>query len=123
VANKPYRDLHERLMANSTTHEDQNENGCWTWVAGTKGRNKPYGKLNVYRGGKVVTVAAHRESAALFMGVVLAPSDTVDHLCENPMCINPDHMEIVSNAENARRSQLRNSRGFHTGHGVRNGAG
>jgi Zinc-binding loop region of homing endonuclease len=110
-------------MANSTTHEDQNECGCWTWTATTKGRNKPYGKLNKYVKGKYVTVSAHRESAALFLGVTLTPDQTVDHLCQNPMCINPDHMEIVSAAENARRSQMRNSRGFHTGLGVRYGAG
>ena len=27
-----------------------------------------------------------------------------DHLCRTALCINPDYFEIISNAENARRS-------------------
>lgn len=28
----------------------------------------------------------------------------IDHLCRNPSCVNPDHMEVVTAAENRRRS-------------------
>jgi hypothetical protein len=27
----------------------------------------------------------------------------IDHLCRNTLCVNPDHMEVVTNAENGRR--------------------
>lgn len=33
----------------------------------------------------------------------IAEGLVVDHLCRNPSCINPDHMEVVTNAENVRR--------------------
>jgi hypothetical protein len=116
-----YFDLYERLVANSAPVEGQNENGCWQWTARQKGRNKPYGQLNVYVEGKLVTLAAHRAMENQFRDRPLSPGETLDHLCGNPLCINPDHWEVTSNEENARRSQLRNSRGFHTGHGTRYG--
>jgi hypothetical protein len=28
----------------------------------------------------------------------------IDHLCRNPACCNPDHLEVVTRAENNRRS-------------------
>lgn len=31
---------------------------------------------------------------------------TVDHLCRVRACVNPDHMEIVTRAENLRRGQI-----------------
>lgn len=39
----------------------------------------------------------------------------LDHLCENPACINPEHLEPVTKAENMRRcsTQWRT----HCGHG------
>lgn len=27
----------------------------------------------------------------------------IDHLCRNPICVNPDHMEVVAQHENKRR--------------------
>lgn len=29
----------------------------------------------------------------------------VDHRCRNPLCCNPDHLEMVTNAENRRRAR------------------
>lgn len=104
---KRYASLFERLLANSVKLDDQNDNGCWVWI----GKNcRGYGRLNVrLPGGKHATLAAHR---AMFeeMHRPLELDETVDHLCRVTLCINPDHLEALPNAENARRSQVDNPR-------------
>lgn len=32
---------------------------------------------------------------------------TIDHLCLTPLCVNPLHMEPVTNSENVRRQAMR----------------
>lgn len=47
---------------------------------------------------------AHRISYELFVGII--PKNlTIDHLCMNRHCINPEHLEPVSLEENNRRWQ------------------
>lgn len=71
---------------------------CWIWQgAGVK--NRGYG-LFWYQG---KLQGAHRIAYQLRRGAI--PSDReLDHLCHNPSCVNPDHLEIVTRQENQRRS-------------------
>lgn len=72
--------------------------GCWIWQRSLTA--KGYGRLNhrEARSGK-----AHR---AIYEWVVgpLDPRIPLDHTCNNPPCVNPDHLEPVTNAENHRRA-------------------
>jgi len=45
---------------------------------------------------------AHRVSYKAFIGDI-PDKMPLDHLCNNTKCINPDHLEIVTTAENNRR--------------------
>lgn len=47
------------------------------------------------------THKAHRYVWIIFNGVPLLPE--LDHLCRNPRCVNPAHLEPVTHAENHRR--------------------
>lgn len=45
---------------------------------------------------------AHRVAWELLVGPI--PEDLeLDHLCKNPRCVNPNHLEPVTHAENCRR--------------------
>ena len=69
---------------------------CWNWTASTNGR---YGVIRTPdRGGQV----AHRVMWEETVGLVPEGLE-LDHLCKNKLCVNPDHLEPVTRAENIRR--------------------
>ena len=71
--------------------------GCWEW---TGSRNAAgYGQISI--NGR--TRSAHRVSYELFVGPIY-DALTIDHLCGHTWCVNPDHLEPVSGAENTRRA-------------------
>lgn len=71
--------------------------GCWEWI-GTK-RNKGYGSFYIHG---TFYVQAHRFCYELLSGPIPAGL-TLDHLCRNTSCVNPDHLEPVTNRENTLR--------------------
>ena len=79
---------------------------CWEWMgARVRGR---YGKFFLRKeprpkgGRKTILTPAHRWSYEFFVGPI--PDELqLDHLCRNPGCVNPEHLEPVSSAENCRR--------------------
>lgn len=73
------------------------ETPCWIW-RGFK--VKGYGRACV-RGRKVV---AHRAVYEEVVGPVPVGC-VLDHLCEQPACVNPEHVEPVTRTENCRRGR------------------
>lgn len=72
---------------------------CWVWTGPI---DKGYGRL--YHQGKVYQ--SHRWSYEQHKHVSLSKKDTIDHLCRNTLCCNPDHLEKVSLIENIERQHL-----------------
>lgn len=71
-------------------------NGCWRW----QGRHDSHGYGSLRIAGK--EIRAHRFAYELVVGPF--PEGLVtDHLCRVRDCVNPDHLEAVTNVENIRR--------------------
>lgn len=84
----------ERVEAKTTPVPDT---GCHLWLGSV--RRDGYGATSV-RG--ITGIAVHRLVYWVRNGKI-PRSSVVDHLCRVRSCCNPDHMEIVSDAENIRR--------------------
>jgi hypothetical protein len=80
-----YRDIGERLLANSIEHE-----GHWLWLGATD--KDGYGVLNVWRNGRRMQLKAHRASREHFVEP-LPPEHDADHAKGCPRhCIHPNHI-------------------------------
>lgn len=68
--------------------------GCWRWT----------GKIDRGGYGQYSNCGAHR---LVYEGLVatIAPGLQLDHLCRVVDCVNPDHLEPVTPAENNRRKE------------------
>ena len=69
------------------------EAGCWEWT-GTL-RTNGYGLIHWRGGGQ----SAHRLSFGFFNGPI-PEGKMVLHHCDNPPCVNPDHLYLGGNREN-----------------------
>lgn len=101
-----YRNLEERLIANSVLSEDTHHGGspCWLWIGHL--RPNGYGTINIYRNGKTRTCSAHRTAYEELVGPIPEGWE-IDHKCFVVNCINPNHLDAVPNTENIRRRDER----------------
>lgn len=78
---------------------------CWLWVGAKQGKGyASFGWGGRRPNGNSRTVLAHRFAYEVLVGPIPAGL-TLDHLCRNHACVNPDHLEPVTNKVNVLRGE------------------
>ena len=78
--------------------------GCWIWKGSFGGHENSincYGRF--YLNDK--NVMSHRFSYEYFNKKKIPHGFHIDHLCCNPRCVNPNHLELVTLRENMLRAK------------------
>ena len=73
--------------------------GCWIWTGKLV---NGYGSMNTHIGGKHTGLPAHRVVYELLVGPI-PEGLTLDHLCRVRCCVNPNHLEPVTDKVNILR--------------------
>jgi hypothetical protein len=95
---QPVRAYAEDVLDRFVAKVNIAESGCWEWTGWTNGA--AYGKF--YAGKSEPKAYAHRWLYERVVGPI-PEGLTIDHLCRNTMCVNPDHLDVVSQAVNIAR--------------------
>ena len=89
------------LVGRLLRRTDPSLNGCWLWSGHRD--SKGYGQIKL--DGRAVWV--HRLAYAVFNGGQVPDGLTVHHRCGNPGCLNPEHLELLTNSDNAAEGNRR----------------
>lgn len=71
--------------------DSSEKNGCWLWLGHIRGQ---------WGHGGFDRTAAHRFSWALHNGGYPDAGLVVRHKCDNPVCVNPKHLEVGTQKDN-----------------------
>ena len=95
-----------RVAGRAATRWEQNENNCWISTYSTASHG--YAQIGWHDDdGHRCATTAHRAAWVDNHGEQVPEGMTVDHTCKERRCVNPAHLRLMSNFENARRTDGR----------------
>lgn len=102
IDNKDRKKLFSRLMK-YTDFPDDLDNDCWEWrgtlsvTNSTEDIANRYGTLFI----KKIPIYSHRIAYCIFNDTNLKEGECVLHNCDNPHCINPNHLRVGTIKDNS----------------------
>lgn len=83
--------------------------GCWEWTGATY--RYGYGHFRRRIGDRWVMYKTHRYSYEYHKGPI-PPNKMVLHTCDNPSCVNPEHLYVGTAQDNANDMKQRGRKSF-----------
>ena len=94
-------------------------NHCWVWN-GTL-NDSGYGVVfHDFNGSGHKQYRAHRIAYFIYNGVMLERNEVLMHTCDNPRCVNPDHLVVGTQQDNLRDMCKKGRNRYGTSRGLAN---
>ncbi len=91
----------DRIKAKIVEQDGPLESPCWIWMGSLCGPG--YGQIKITEDGRPRRAMVHRWMYQHYVGPIPHGAE-VDHKCDIPRCVNPEHLEAVTHAENIRET-------------------
>lgn len=91
--------------------------GCWFWTGPLSKKRGDYGVVT-HRPSHTVQQRAHRISWKLYRNPNITEKEHVLHKCDNPICVNPDHLFVGDQALNMEDMAYKKRQAMSNKHGM-----
>lgn len=97
-----------RYIDDDGDYGEWNGTRCWGWTGSLTPSPGRYGVFHRREKKRIITMMAHRTTYELLVGPI-PEGYTIDHLCKNHRCVNPEHLEPVPHGVNLLRGNTINA--------------